>query len=298
MAPFYKRRAIRILPAYWAAVIIVFCVELLQPIQARLVARPVQWYDLLSHLALLQTLFGSTAGSINGSFWTIALEAQLYATFPLLLLLMRSRGPILTVAISVAVAVLWWRLSAFWVTHHPAAWLSPDLNLLLPARWFEFVLGMCAALVVARPRRVPWIAYAALVLVGVRLSIAGDNRGLEVLRVGGWGIAAFGLVLLLERVPRPTFDVVPLRLLSWFGLISYSFYLLHQPLLLLVAPEVKGMHLGTLGTYALAGTVGIGAISCIAWPLYRLAEKPALVSGGMRQTIRRDDAAMPSASAP
>src|SRR5437763_3119928 len=91
---FAARRARRILPAYWAALAFSLAVAWL------VVAQPGQGIpgpkSVLVNGLLLQNLVG--APSPNRSFWSMAVEAQLYVLFPLLLLMVRRWGPIVMVA--------------------------------------------------------------------------------------------------------------------------------------------------------------------------------------------------------
>src|SRR5204863_1478842 len=91
---FALRRARRILPAYWAALVFSLAVAWLvvpQPGQGAPDAKSVFVNGLL-----VQNLVG--APSPNRAFWSIAVEAQLYVLFPLLLLMVRRRGAIVMVA--------------------------------------------------------------------------------------------------------------------------------------------------------------------------------------------------------
>src|SRR5436190_11326221 len=91
---FARRRARRILPAYWAALGISLAAAWLivpQPGQGAPDAKSV-----LVNGLLVQNLFG--APSPNRSFWSMAVEAQLYVVFPLLLLVVRRWGAIVMVA--------------------------------------------------------------------------------------------------------------------------------------------------------------------------------------------------------
>ena len=79
---FARRRAWRILPPYWAALAFSLAVAwwvVAQPDTHEPTAKSVAVYGFL-----VQDLFGSP--SPNGAFWSIAIEAQLYILFPLLLL--------------------------------------------------------------------------------------------------------------------------------------------------------------------------------------------------------------------
>ena len=91
---FARRRARRILPAYWAALAFSLAVAWLivpQPGHGVPDAKSV-----LVNGLLVQNIVG--APSPNAAFWSMAVEAQLYLLFPLLLLMVRRWGAIVMVA--------------------------------------------------------------------------------------------------------------------------------------------------------------------------------------------------------
>ncbi len=100
---FALRRARRILPPYWAALAFSLAVAWLfipPPGQGAPGAKSVVVNGLL-----VQNLVG--APSPNRSFWSIAVEAQLYVLFPLLLLMTRRCGAVVMVAaVTLVVATL------------------------------------------------------------------------------------------------------------------------------------------------------------------------------------------------
>ena len=157
---FFRRRAYRLLPAYYAAVVLVMALELVPALQERLVARPLTGVDVITHLTLTFPLFSETLGSVNGSLWSISLEATLYLGFPLLLLIhrrWRMRGALLT---TFAVALVWAVFTVWWLAQpHPLGFL-PDPAKLFPARWFQFALGMWAATLVVAASPAPAFARA------------------------------------------------------------------------------------------------------------------------------------------
>jgi peptidoglycan/LPS O-acetylase OafA/YrhL len=143
---FAQRRAWRILPAYWAALVFSLVVAWLvvpPPGQAVPGARSVVVNGLL-----VQNVVG--APSPNRSFWSMAVEAQLYVLFPLLLLMVRRWGAVLMVAtVTLVVAAVDIAGPHTFVIQSP-----PDLAAL-------FAIGVLAAGVVQRSSLSPWFALAA-----------------------------------------------------------------------------------------------------------------------------------------
>jgi peptidoglycan/LPS O-acetylase OafA/YrhL len=94
-AGFARRRARRILPAYWAALafsLAVAWVIVPQPGHGVPDAKSVVVNGLLVQNVV-------RAHSPNAAFWSMAVEAQLYLVFPLLLLMVRRWSPIVMVAV-------------------------------------------------------------------------------------------------------------------------------------------------------------------------------------------------------
>src|SRR4051812_17292515 len=87
------RRARRILPPYYAAMILSLLLLAVVPPQVRETSH---WFDsmqpaftpgvLVSHLLLVHNLDNSWVYRINAPFWSVATEWQIYFLFPLLLL--------------------------------------------------------------------------------------------------------------------------------------------------------------------------------------------------------------------
>ncbi|GAA2168240.1 peptidoglycan/LPS O-acetylase OafA/YrhL [Humibacillus xanthopallidus] len=285
---FFRRRAYRLLPAYYAAVILVMALELVPALQERLVAEPLTGFDVITHLTLTFPLFGETLGSVNGSLWSISLEATLYLGFPLLLLIHRRwgmRGALLT---TFAVALIWAAFTLWWVAQpHPLGFL-PDPGKLFPARWFQFALGMWAATLVTSPSRAratkAWIALPVAVAVGA----TGYAAGWGVVSALGFGVVAVCLLVALAQVRSAVFETGPLRWLTALGVISYSFYLLDQPVLLLTSGLADPAQWGIVGTAAIALAVAGTATVLLAAVFYHFIEKPFLVRGSMRSVVRED----------
>lgn len=98
-------------------------------------------YDVVMHLLMLHNLDPYTCYSINGVFWTLAIEEQLYLAY-FLLLFLRSRwgwGP--TLLICAGARVGW-----FFFSH--AVWVTKGIGVPVPeaaaSHWFTWALGAIA----------------------------------------------------------------------------------------------------------------------------------------------------------
>jgi len=229
---FARRRAWRILPPYWAALVFSLAVAWL------LVRPPGQGVpgssSVLVNGLLVQNLVA--APSPNRAFWSIAVEAQLYVLFPLLLLMVRRRGAILMVA-AVTLVVAMVGIAGPHVSHLDVFVIqsAPDLAAL-------FAVGILAAGIVGasgRRRSWPWawLALAAAAPVLVTIWWQGSVWTLDHLfwvdLTLGPAVACLLAALATGR-PAPLLrllDAPPMRNL---GLSSYSLYLTHGPIVVVV----------------------------------------------------------------
>jgi peptidoglycan/LPS O-acetylase OafA/YrhL len=227
---FAHRRAWRILPPYWAALtfsLVMTWFVVAQPLRPAPNGSSVLVYGLL-----VQDVY--TVPIPNRAFWSIAIEAQLYFVFPLLLLLVRRVSGYLMLAV-VAVPVLTLGLLGPHVPRANALLLqyTPDLAVL-------FAIGVMAAGILStsqRRRSWPWhwLALAAAVPPFALIAWKGsvwtiDNLFWVDLALG----PAIGCLLAAVAAGRPrplvrTLDTRPLRSLGSF---SYSLYLTHAPIVI------------------------------------------------------------------
>ena len=167
---------------------------------------------------------------------------------PLLLLLIRRWGFGRALATTVAVAVVWAALGALWNGTTLSHTFGADLSKELPARWFEFALGVLAARLVTAPRRSDLRLGIAAMCIGLPVALVGESINSDLSRAVGYGGLAFGLVLTCAFLPHRVVSGNPVgRTVQKLGVISFSFYLIHQPVLLLLAPAVRRIHVGSLG---------------------------------------------------
>ena len=229
---FAQRRAWRILPAYWAALLFSLAMTWF------VVAQP-GWpvpngSSVLVNGLLLQDVV--TVPSPNRAFWSIAIEAQLYVALPLLLLVCRRvsavamAGAVAVVVVSVGVVGELNQSVGSLVTQ-----LTPDLAVL-------FAVGILAAgIVVAQAAE----RVLAVALAGGGLRRARDRDGRPAGSVWTidhlfWVDLALGPVVgcLLVAVaggrPAPLVGVLESRPLRSLGSFSYSLYLTHAPIVIAI----------------------------------------------------------------
>jgi peptidoglycan/LPS O-acetylase OafA/YrhL len=229
---FAHRRAWRILPPYWAALVFSLLVAWLLVPQPGMPV-PDAKSVVVNGLLLQDAIDASTP---NRAFWSIAVEAHLYLVFPLLLLLLRRAGGVaMLAAVTVVVAAV-----GVLAPHTSwAAWLMR----LTPQFAVLFAVGILAAGVVVaaqRWRRWPWGLLAVATAV--------PALALMVWRGSAWALGAnvfwvdialgpaIGCLLAAVATGRPArlvrlLDTRPLRGL---GLMSYSLYLTHAPIIVVI----------------------------------------------------------------
>jgi peptidoglycan/LPS O-acetylase OafA/YrhL len=247
LATYAHRRAWRILPPYWAALgfslVMTWCL-LAKPHLALATGKSVVVYSLL-----VQDVFSVV--SPNRTFWSIAIEAQLYVLLPLLLLLARRVSASAMVSLVAAVVVVMGVLGPHVALMNTAlVKFTPDLAVL-------FAVGLLASGIVAAGERVrsrPWARYA--------LAAAVPAIALMVFMGSVWSyfnlfwldlawVPAIGCFVTAVATSRPRCVVQFLnsRMARSLGSCSYSLYLTHEPIVLAVSYGlVRGHVIAPFGT--------------------------------------------------
>lgn len=283
---FYRRRARRILPPYFAALALGVLITATLP--GFNSPRGVYW-DLalptfnadaiIAHLLLVHNMPWSSdpllGMRINPPLWSIAVEVQIYLLFPMLIVLWRRAGAAVTVGLAVAVG------TSASILEVPILPLSNMHYLGL------FALGMLGAFVAvqrtaqatAHKRR--WLALAIggslLFLVAVALARFSLFSG-SWIRDSLLGVAVLGVLVygaLFEHEPaamRPRFlALLNARPLVALGERSYSLYLVHAPILALVAALFIGLPAQL--AYPLVFVIGVPACIGAAVLFFALVER-------------------------
>jgi peptidoglycan/LPS O-acetylase OafA/YrhL len=281
---FWRRRARRILPPYYAALALSLLLT-----SALIgdktgsqwdIAVPVTAQGVVSHLLMLQDLVDTT--QINFVFWSIALEAHLYLLFPLLVGARRRwgmRATLLALGVLVYGGVA--ALEALGVQDIPPQFLGLV---------FSFALGMAAACVAqARPGRAGgWQAGGwACLAAAMGLSAAWGHAVAEQ-RFAFLGLlCSLGMAGILASAPRgrgePANASVRLMQAPCFvrvGAFAYSLYLIHAPLLqvawkFFVAPHWQA----PLERFIALLACGVPFSLASAWLFFLAAERPFLRPG-------------------
>lgn len=268
---FFWRRFWRIVPAYWAALLLSELI-LFIPGGDQPSAR-----GTLVHGLLLQNVVGSPTP--NGTFWSIAPEWQIYFLFPLLLIALRYVKPIV-LAIGVTVVVVSGQLaSGFVEVLAPYSHMQTQFLAL-------FVFGMGAAWYTTAtnvdPRRMRLLAgtlTAATVAVFVLVGYRGVLTNLYWFDLMTGFVMAVLLVALFTSVTgfRHVRGLLARPQLVFMGLFAYSIYLIHAPLLILWDRFViDPLGLTGMTQYLTTLLVAVPVVLLFAYGFHLLAERPAL----------------------
>jgi peptidoglycan/LPS O-acetylase OafA/YrhL len=263
---FYRARIRRIYPAYVLALLFFAALDLSR------FATPGRWADLVAHLTMTHNLFASSYYSFNPAFWSLAVECQFYLAFPLFLVL-RSRLGIGGTLVATGIGAMLLRFGIA-LCSDPSKPISNVWLYSAPVLWFDWILGAYLA-EYAHQQREPHLPRHPLVIPILTGALVLSSC-CKPLSLFSSTIASVTCALVMARYLQRR------ESLSWWergcvplGLISYSFYLWHQPL---IGRVVKALHLAGLPSRPwIVFTVGLVMtlliISALSWILYHTVER-------------------------
>ena len=280
---FLLRRAVRILPLYWLAILLVWTY--------RNPDLPGDWRDLVEHLTFTQIFDSRRIFYTIGPAWSLSVEIFFYVFVAVLLAVLRRFDPaqagvrlrLLVVALPPALLLAgsllyqWWALA---VAHEPsdrwAIWFNPL------AKAAMFAMGMVLAIVHARvgARRAPAgllvaVRLAALAILGYGCAIRADDAWTSTV-FNLLSTVAFTLLLGSSVFAPPNARwrrMFAARPLMVAGVISYSVYMWHEPILLYLDAHHALSHQATAFPWVALLLLVISVP--FGWLSYSILEKPA-----------------------
>ena len=270
LARFAVRRAARVAPGYWVAMLGSFWLLSGTGHDFEVSAGQLPLFAVFG-----QNYVGAAAGKLDPPMWSLVVEVSFYAVLPLagwLLVRAARRGRMVLACAGLAGLGLAWGAAGALL-----AWPDTAMST-LPTFLPVFACGMAAAALAHRrlPSRAAWWA---LLVVGGAL-IAGDawwhhqGTGLtgHVVRDLPAALGFAAVVAAVAARPPAVLSCAPLRSL---GTISYGLYLWHLPVLLWLRFE------GLLPGGFVGPWVEVAALSAlVAYASWVVVEKPAIEAAG------------------
>jgi peptidoglycan/LPS O-acetylase OafA/YrhL len=255
---FFKRRARRILPPYYAALVfsVLLAIGCLSP-------QAITAQGLIAHLLLVHNLHTSTMLQINGPMWSVAVECQIYLLFPVLVLLRRTLGTYAVLGITYIVSV----------GLHAVVTDTPQKGL-MPSYLFVFALGMYGAELATKPRKRSILALGGFSAMAAMVLILFPRfRCLMDLDIPV-GICSMCILVICSQW-KTVMRIPSWRPLVKLGAFSYSLYLFHFPIQqILWKYLLPRMGMGQTATFAIGATLGTALVLALTYTFYLLFERP------------------------
>ena len=281
---FWKRRLRRLYPPYVITLVLFFTITALS---VGLNVTRFFIYDTVLHLLMLHNLDPRTCYSINGVFWTLAIEEQLYLAYFLLLFLRRRWGWGPTLFLCLAAR-------AGWMIFSHVVWLKTGIGVPVPeaaaSHWFTWALGAIAVEawfgLVKLPKWTSNLTLGAVLIVAASAvsnllpAISKDTVWHDFswfLMHPMWGIGFFIVVnrtVLAEDGWLRNFRLPSvISLFATLGVFSYSIYLTHE----LTIMQSWRWTLPNLWQIQNVFVITIPATILFAWVFFWFCERPFMI---------------------
>jgi peptidoglycan/LPS O-acetylase OafA/YrhL len=272
---FYIRRFWRIAPLFYAVV----ALTVLRNFLVRDIVPPSE--DVLANLTFTFNLFPGLQDSLVFAGWTIGVEMLFYLVFPLLNQALRGLA---AKVLAYGVAGLAFPALLALLDLSPLTAQEKDRYALLTVVHYlpVFLLGMIAfdALNRLHASGAGWRTGSAFLTLG-GLCFAGHLSGRLVdPAFAPFLFSALSYALLLLGLAFCPVSVLVNRATRFLGVISYSIYLLHGPVILLVNrplyPRIYGLDLPTAAKFGLCFAVTLAIVLVVAWCASLTVERPGI----------------------
>lgn len=281
------RRIRRIVPPFYAAMLLMIIASYLmyqfggycwwkQPFQD---VFPFQGsssiINIIAHLSLLHGFSNNYAHTIDGAYWSLSLEWQFYILLPFLVILARRKSIVLAIAIPFFVTIVFRSVLKIFTLHMLNTYIGMEICL---SRWAEFASGMLAAAVVAGSVRLnkPHFLLSRIafwVLACIVFALAHWRDSFFLLPVL-WGIFLGAVVVHAGNKKGYLQTVLQWGPLVRLGTISYSLYLIHGVVFMLMALVISRVEVVPRTRETVFMFVGPPIAILISSIFFRFVEKP------------------------
>jgi peptidoglycan/LPS O-acetylase OafA/YrhL len=304
---FWIGRAFRLYPLFAAVTALVIALAWWVPVRD---AVPRDGSAVAAHATMLLDVVG--VGGLVDTMWTLSYEMVFYLLVTALFLTgTHRRSGLLSVvfaggAVAAGLAVSGAALTGGWVSYVSAAALAAGLACVVTGR-FRVVgacaLGLMGVALVAMSSRTPWLGVAILGVMFAGTAIHRWERGAGRL----WPVAVAAALIAVAPVwaiqagwwwVQPDVWIITLvlagltfaaamalrgrrlpRVLTWLGLISYSLYLVHHPLLKYITKLTGDLRASPLPLQLAVSAAALAAIVLVSALAYRFVERPMQALG-------------------
>lgn len=275
---FWKRRFLRIYPAFWFQLSILLTFGALTGLFFHFTS----WQYGIQHFILWVNLPPAWVSPMNPVWWTLPIELSFYLLLPFVIYLQRKVGISVVLLATVGLMFVWRTII---IQQHPDVNLSTVVPLLdaIPGSLATFVAGLS---LVFMPKAKLWVRKLVLICALCALyfwahHVAESHEtywtGGNILIYSNFIIATIMAAIVyacLESYPAISF--LSSKLFVWLGHISYGIYLWHFPILLLMKHVWPSEWAGSQLYGSLALLVCLISSCILASISYYYIERPAM----------------------
>ncbi len=261
---FTARRFIRLAPPYYFAIVFALFFIYVKAVFLGVELPPFSLTNIALHMLFLQEVF--SVPHINTVFWTLCVELQFYIVFAILFLVADYIAKIgeythvrQKLVAGMAIIALLWPLGVTSETFWPGGFIQ---------HWYSFLAGVLSYWASQHAGKIRTFTLAYLAMI-VLTSIVISSGFVFI-------VAMTSALLIYAGVQDKMSDWLTLSWVQFIGLISYSLYLLHNPLTGAISWVVH--RLITAGVVADSLTLALTIVTCIliSWLAFLIIERPSI----------------------